>query len=176
MKIQWQGDNLQAVERVLSRYGSVRYHDASRKSLSIVAKSFQSKGGDVEVLEDVQVVVELGDTVHYKPGSDGLTDSIGVERPPDPGDDGEIVWTGDNPFDIAMFVRKHELTISMNGDEIILKESDVAKRAQQPNEQTRRATGVLSGTDAFIRMRRGDKLILKGGCLFMSRVGQEHRA
>lgn len=176
MKIRWEGDNLKSIEQMLERYGTVRYHDASRRSLRLVAKEFSAQGGAVEQLQDVELVVELGDIVHYRRGTDGMTDSIGIERPPDPGDDGEITWTGENPFDVVMFIRKHDLSISRAGDDLILKEGGAARRAQERNAEIRRVASILSSKDEYIRMRRGDKLILQRGCLFLSRVGVEHRA
>jgi hypothetical protein len=154
MKIRWEGDNFRAIEKLLEPYGTVRYHEHGHCSLRIVAKEFAQQAGGVEMLQDAEMVVELGDTLHYRRGADGMSDSIGIERPPDSGDDSEIVWTGNNPFDIAMFVRKHDRTVRMNADDLILKRD---------------------GADDFIRMRRGDKLVLKGGSLFMSRVGVDHR-
>jgi hypothetical protein len=175
MKLQWQGDNLHAVQRLLVAYGTVRYLDFGRRSLQIVAKEF-AKAGGVDSIEDVALVVELGDTLHYRPGTDGMSDSIGIERPPYDGGEGEITWNGANAFDISMFVRKHDMTVRMSGDDLILKESQAAKRAQEPNAAARLATGVLSGSDNFIRMRRGDKLLRRNGCIFMSRSGRDHQA
>lgn len=176
MKIQWQGDNLQRIEQLLAPYGSVRVHDHGTKALRIVAKEFARQGEGVEMLSDVDIFVNLGDTICYRRGLDGMSDQIGIERPPDPGDDGEITWTGQNPFEVSMFIRKHDLSVSMNDRDLILKEGKAAREAQQANTEIRRSVGVLTGTDSFIRMHVGDKLILKGGCLFMSRAGKDHRA
>lgn len=174
-RVRWEGDNLPAISRLVANYGTVRYDDLARSSLLIVAKEF-AKEGSVEVLREVGIPVNLGDIIHVKLGTDGISDGIGIERPPNVGDDGEITWTGENPFDVAMFVRKHELSVSMNGRELILKESAAAKQAQGPHEAARRAAGVLAGSDNYVRMRVGDKLLLNGGKLFLSRAGKDHRA
>jgi hypothetical protein len=151
--VRWEGDNLPAIERLVAPYGSVRYENHGAKSLMIVAKEF-AREGEIEALQESAIVVNLGDTIRYEPGTDGLTDRIGVERLPNAGPPEEVRWTGGNWFEIARFVQQNDVRVNVEGFDLAL---------HTPGRDT-------------VRMRRGDKLLKRGGKLFMSRAGKDHRA
>lgn len=104
----------------------------------------------------LNVTLNLGDTLEINLGLDGVFDSIGVHRIP-VGDDGdpEVMWTGENAFAVKAFVQQHDTRVEVRGPDLLLHTEG----------------------DSVVRLRRGDKLIRRGGrYLFMSRAGKEHRA
>jgi hypothetical protein len=153
VKIQWVGDNLPAIQKALASYGTVEISDASRCVLSIHAQ--ETHGGGFVAGSAIQVF--LGETIEVRRygGKEVHTDSVGIHRLPNAGNPEQVTWTGENAKSVAAFVLAHDVRIESFGAALKLKTRDV---------------------DGFVLLRRGDRLLKNGGCLFMSRAGQDHRA
>ena len=149
VKIRWDGDNFEAIQRALANYGEAEVTDLARCVLTLRAHEL-SKAGFVLGTE---INVQLGETIEIRPGETGQSDTVGIHRLPDAGPE-HVTWKGDNIFEVRRFVARRPISIEMRGENLVLQNRD--------NRET------------YV-MRRGDRLVDRGGRCYMSRAGQEHR-
>ena len=138
MKVQWQGDNLAEVERLLDPFQ---------------ARGVGEGGTDLVItgIDGLFLEVGLGDSLKIR------GDSLGVERLPFAEADPFVVWQGDNAGEISTFIKPWaEIQMSVLGNQLIL-------------------DWIEDGQKRCI-LERGDRLVGKGRCLFVSRAGEDHRA
>jgi hypothetical protein len=103
--VQWKGDNLLEVERLLYSHEAVA-----------------TKHGDVLVItgEGLGIMLNLGDQLVL----DG--DQLGVIRPPSKVPDPEITWDGNNVFEMSRFLADFEVWCELKGNTLYI--HDQARR------------------------------------------------
>jgi len=139
MKIQWTGENFDDVKRLLDHHACQVRDDSGVLRITGIG--------------DLDTRVELGETIEVRLRGGGLFDGIGIHRTPYEGPEPEIIWDGTNAGAIAAFVEKHDVDVSVIGDDLFL---------GHQNEKT--------------LVHRGDKLLIRDGrYLCCSRAGKDHR-
>ena len=91
MKVQWRGDNLGDIDRLLAHHHATAHVQTGQKLLI--------RGADGLSLE-----IDIGDSIILE------GDRLGIDRVTIAVKTESITWTGDNVQDIAEFVRNHEVS------------------------------------------------------------------
>ncbi len=131
--VKWTGDNLKDVERLLRRHDAQAY-----------------KHGDVLHItgEGLYISLSLGDQLIL----DG--ERLGVIRPATKVAETEIIWDGNNVFEMSRFLSPFNVRCELIGRTLLVHDMT---RGEEP-----------------ARLEPGDKLIERGSMIVLSKAGKDH--